>query len=487
MYIRMVKKQTGYIITIIIILFIQTGLYSQDSVIYLGEEDLWNNVQLTNLSLIEGKRGFLDVTSSDNEYKADKYSDMILPLNSSAEFDKTGNYKIISPIYYVQKKDAFGGAAAFFDGTEPLMIESGTDAMFSPSTIWGDFTLEFRLFPATLREGSTIFLWKGLQMRENHLIPQEIRCTISNRKLVWDFENVFLYPDNTIERVTLSGDKLIPGLWSHHMISYNSQTGLLEYRINNVPSDNVYTTKSGNESEEFNIPLIGTQQSFPIELGENYAGLIDEFRISKNVISNPILNKYSPSGFLETPVIDMKTPGSELIQINSDSETPGNTSIRFQYSISDNKFSFLENDAQWHEFIPSIPINKTGRFVKIRAQLYSETSTDQAPILSNMTMVYKEADPPPPPLNLSIEKTGDNIKLSWKKLINPEIEGYLVYYGEEPGKYLSEGSPRIANRDDFIILEGLDNNKRYYFSVTSYKSLNPRLESIFSEEISISP
>jgi len=487
MYIRMVKKQILQLVTFIIILFAVTGLHSQESVISIGEDDLWNNVQITNLSLIEGMRGHLDLTNSDNEYKPDKSSDMILNLNRSDMYDSTGNYTIINQVSYIDKEGSLGGGAAFFDGSEPLIIESGRDALFSSSTLWGDFTIEFRLLPATLKEGSTVLLWKGLQMKEDYLMAQEIRCTVSKRQLVWDFENFFLNPDDSIKRISLTGDKLIPGIWTHHMITFDSTTGLLEYKINNIPADNIYTSKNGRESLEYNLPLIGNQQSFPIELGENFSGLIDEFRISKKIIQFPVLSKYTTAGYLETGIIDLKVPNSHLLEITSESSLPENTSIKYQYAVSNEKFVLINPDLVWTDFSPFSPIMKFGRFIKIRSQLYSETATGKAPVLSSINLIYKEAEAPSPPLNIKAEQIENGIKVSWDKSIDPEIEGYMVYYGEEPGKYFSEGSPIDSGRENSIILSRLISNKRYYISVISYKSLDPILESVFSREISIIP
>jgi hypothetical protein len=487
MYIRMTKKQIECTVTFIIILFTTSGLHSQQSVLNLGEEDLWRNSQLNNLILIDGKRGYLDITCSDDEYKPDISSDMILSLNRSVPNDKTGNYSIMNQIEYLETDEAFGNGAAFFDGTTSLLIKAETKALFSTSTLWGDFTLEFRMLPATLKEGATIFLWKGLHKKDQALIPQEIRCTVHNRKLVWDFDNFFINPDDSLDRISLSGDKLIPGIWSHHMITFNSQTGLLEYKINNIPSDNTYTSRSGKENIEFNLPLVGNQQSFPIELGDTYSGLIDEFRISTEIIEFPVLHKFSNSGSLETGIIDLKTSGSKLITINSERSTPGRTSVRYQYLLSNNKSDLLNPDRQWEDFEPSEPINKNGRYIKLRAQLYSESESGHAPVLTNISLVYKEADYPPPPLTPSVEKVGERIKISWNKSINPEIVGYKVYFGEKPGQYISTGSPIDAGKENFVFIEGLESNKRYYFAVTSYKSLNSGLESIFSNEISINP
>lgn len=487
MYIRMVKKQRLHLITIIIILFLSTSLYSQVSVITLGEEDLWNNTQLTNLSLVEGKRGFLDLTNSDNEYKSDKYTDMILHFNKPEQTDESGNYTFLNQKTFIKSAGTLGGGSVLFDGSDPLLVKSNSNAIFSPSTLWDDFTLEFRILPATLKEGSTVFLWKGLQMKESHLIAQEIRCTISNRKLVWDFENFFINPDNMIRRISLSGDKLIPGIWSHHMITFNSETGLLEYKINNVPVDNIYTSKTGRESLEFNVPHIGNQQSFPIELGENFSGLMDEFRISKRIIDTPILYRYSTTGYMETDILDLKKPDSLLINIETESSKPGNASIHLEYAISNNKFDLLNPDLSWTTFESFNPIMAKGRFVKVRAQLYSETAMDSAPVLSNIKLFFNESKAPAPPLTVRLENMGNAVKVRWEKSIDPEIKGYLVYYGEEPGNYFSMGSPIDSGQENSIILDTLKKNKRYYIAVTSYRSLEPRLESFFSQEVSIIP
>lgn len=481
------KKQILHLVSLIIILFAVTSLYSQESVILIGEDDLWKDVQITNLSISEGKRGFLDLTNSDNEYSPDISSDMILNLNQAELYDKTGNYTFLNQVSYIQKEGSIGGGAAFFDGSDPLIIESGIDSLFSPSSLWGDFTIEFRILPATLKEGSTVFLWKGLQMKGKYLMPQEVRCTISNRQLVWDFENFFLNPDNSIKRISLSGDKLIPDIWSHHMITFNSETGLLEYKINNIPSANIYTSKSGRESLEFNIPIIGNQQSFPIELGENFSGLLDEFRISKKVVQDPTLHSYTTTGYLETGIIDLKVPNSLLLEISSERSEPGNTTIIYQYSISSDKFELLKPDLLWMDFIPSTPLLKSGQFVKIRSQLFSETATELAPVLSNFIVKYKKAHAPTPPLNVQAERLDETIKISWDNSIDPEIKGYMVYYGEEPKKYFSTGSPIDSGLNNSIVLNGLSSNRRYYISVTSYKSLDPILESVFSREISIIP
>ena len=167
MYIRAVKKHTIYLLTFIILLFSPQGLSSIESIIVLGESDLWSNATLTNLVVINGKRGFLDITNSDDQYEKDKFSDLILPLNNNQLFDETGNYIIQEQTDYIQSNDFMGGGAAFFDGSNSIKLIAGKNSLFSTSSIWEDFSIEFRILPATLKEGSTIFLWKGLQLGES--------------------------------------------------------------------------------------------------------------------------------------------------------------------------------------------------------------------------------------------------------------------------------------------------------------------------------
>jgi len=471
----------------ILLLFLLSGLYGSDQHYHLGEDDLWQNVNLVNLVLVEGKRGFLDITNRDNSHVPDKNSDLILPFNSDRKTDETDRYEIISPLSLSSREGSFGGSSALFDGSNPLLIKQKSQSLFSPSTLWDDFSLEFRLYPATLKEGSTIFLWKGLQMVDNQLIPQEIRCTINNRKLVWDFENFFQYPDNSLNRVTLEGDKLIPGEWTHHRILFNSETGLLEYRINNIPSDSSYTSRSGRESIEFNIPVTGNQQSFPIELGENFTGLIDEFRLTRDIEEPPQLQRFTDSGYMESRIIDLQSEDSTLISIHSEESLPGNTSIVYKYALADSKVELLNRFENWEEFIPGQSIDQKGRFLKITARLFAEPAAEIAPVLSSLTVIYKEAALPHPPLNVSVSVNNDSFLLSWDKSIDPTIDGYMIYYGDQPGIYISDGSPVDAGNSTSFIIKNIEINRRYYFAVTSYRSNDRRTESQFSREISYSP
>jgi hypothetical protein len=75
--------------------------------------------------------------------------------------------------------------------------------------------------------------------------------------------------------------------------------------------------------------------------------------------------------------------------------------------------------------------------------------------------------------------------LSWNPSVEKDIKGYRIYYGENPrtdscpiGGYVNKID--VGNKTNYKI-KNLENNKTYYFSVTSYNQSGK--ESCFSEEM----
>lgn len=80
---------------------------------------------------------------------------------------------------------------------------------------------------------------------------------------------------------------------------------------------------------------------------------------------------------------------------------------------------------------------------------------------------------------------GGDALLSWSPSTEKDLKGYRIYYGEKPrtndcpgGGY--ENKIDVGNKSSYKIKE-LENNKTYYFSVTSYNQAGK--ESCFSEEM----
>ena len=66
-----------------------------------------------------------------------------------------------------------------------------------------------------------------------------------------------------------------------------------------------------------------------------------------------------------------------------------------------------------------------------------------------------------------------SVDLQWAPAQDPDIDGYLVYYGERPGLYFgidSElgDSPIDVGLATSVTLTGLQNGSLYYFAVSAY-------------------
>jgi hypothetical protein len=84
------------------------------------------------------------------------------------------------------------------------------------------------------------------------------------------------------------------------------------------------------------------------------------------------------------------------------------------------------------------------------------------------------------------------VTLTWRKVNDLSVKGYLVYYGSSPRNYLGTGatqgdSPLDAGSATTIEIDGLDNGSLYYFAVTAYDTSTPRQQSEFGAEVSARP
>ena len=82
--------------------------------------------------------------------------------------------------------------------------------------------------------------------------------------------------------------------------------------------------------------------------------------------------------------------------------------------------------------------------------------------------------------------------LYWERVSEPDIAGYLIYYGDKPGQYFGEDgiqgiSPIDAGNVNSFRIEGLANGKLYYFAISSYDTSGELLENPFSREVNVRP
>jgi hypothetical protein len=124
--------------------------------------------------------------------------------------------------------------------------------------------------------------------------------------------------------------------------------------------------------------------------------------------------------------------------------------------------------------------------------LYPDGSGDVSPVVSTIDIFYEPDLPPHPPGWIQVTPGNGNLTVSWQSATDSDVAGYLVYYGDRPGRYFGTGSttgrsPIDVGNTTEVILEGLENGKLYYIAIVSYDSGDPPHRSYFSEEEAARP
>ncbi|HRR02577.1 MAG TPA: fibronectin type III domain-containing protein, partial [Treponemataceae bacterium] len=109
------------------------------------------------------------------------------------------------------------------------------------------------------------------------------------------------------------------------------------------------------------------------------------------------------------------------------------------------------------------------------------------PVLTSISLKYREDTPPWPPVRLRAEPGDGFVTLSWPASIDHDTSGYLVYWGTRPGEYLGSGSPLDAGKNLSARIENLENGVLYYFSVAAYDAAGKTHQGPQSAEASVRP
>jgi len=478
-----------------LLLFPARAPFCRDQEIVMGRniDQPWPDLlALDGLSMQDGKWNSMDVVLKDDEYSADERTDLLLHFNSLPFSDGAGNYKIRSDSPTCSRNTFLlgRGSAAFLGKRNALSLEPGAGSQFR--TAWQDFSLEFWLYPATLNNGEIVLAWSGVRMENGGVSVQSLECRLLDRRIIWSFDNFFgskQHPRFSISGIT----PLLPREWHHHLLRFDSSSGMLEYLVDGVPEGIFYATDTLREGGTILIPSTGTEGSFI--LGKDFTGLMDELRISKYFLTDPILERYANrSGVATSRIFDLEYSGSRLKRIDAVYESPSNSEVYFYYRVSDRLEKNLELDSPWVQFKPNndLPGSVKGRYIQLQIELMPDGTSMLSPRLSEIRIRYEPDLPPPPPAFLMAEAGNQQVALSWRRVSEKDIGGYLIYYGNAPGQYMGTGcregnSPIDVGDKNSLTLTGLENGKLYYFAVVAYDSSVPPHQSDFSREVSARP
>ena len=394
---------------------------------------------------------------------------------------------------------AAGSGEDFVEG--PLVLKPRRNALFAPESRIRDFTIEFWLYPQNLENGEQILYWNSSKPDgRGGFFNQRIQCITSRDRLVWTFTDFFFSPgEKNRKAMSLTGPSLVSKSWSHHLIRFDADLGLLEYLVNGKLEALDYTSVSGREGGEVYTPVIGENCRFV--LGGRFNGLMDDFIIHNSYIEKNALTKYANAlGRVETKTLDIGYLNSRIIKIEAfggrttntagkvANEYTGQNTLHFQdhtqldffFRLSNNPY--LWNEIPWIPFSPGTELTEMrGRYIQIAADFYPSGDGETSPYISELKIIYEAAEPPPPPPQISATAKDGAVELSWRASPSREVSGYYVYFGTAKGEYFALQSPIDAGNTTSVRIDGLSNGTLYYFAVAAYSETGNQRLAIFPE------
>jgi hypothetical protein len=505
----------------------------------LGAESSWSAVdRRTGVIELGAIRPAMTLTLSSARPVDDPSLDMALSFdeeNPERFADKTGRYRaLVSPalsaVNYRWSRSGIG--AALFSGDSPpqgmdepagplALVPQSPEALFYSGRHFRDFSMEFWLYPLNMENGETLLSWSATRLtRQGDKTFQRIQCIVARNRLNWSFLDFFTSPDDGRQMtVNLSGSPTLPRSWSHHLVRFDSHTGLLEYLVDGRLEGLAYATTTGREGGEVYVPVAGDGGT--LILGGRFAGLMDEFRVYSRYHEAPLLSRYPlEGGRIETRPLDLGEGNSEVVKVEALGgyfypaglnprsggvmrneyagsgrfRFPNNSMIQFFIRAADSPWQWTEEESEWLPFEPGTDFAGTvrGRYVQLAAALYPSGDGEAAPYLDEIRVLYRRDDPPRPPSLLVAVPRDGAVELSWRASPDTDLRGYLVYFGAASGEYFGESailgvSPLDAGKRTSLRVDGLKNGTLYYFTVAGYDRNGPADAGEFSREVSARP
>ncbi|HZK19954.1 MAG TPA: LamG-like jellyroll fold domain-containing protein [Treponemataceae bacterium] len=494
----MTKKEKNLLIVMCLLLSLTVTFSAEEKVIELGGEQGWNAFSMkNNIQMCSGRFGYESIRIASASAQLNDTTDMLLSFENGTFADSSGNYNVVTSLLSVNNSAIMGDYSALSRGMSGgLKMRGNKDALFGKSGIIGSFSISFWLNPSIAENGETVFSWRSSRDVNYEPMYQMIAGAFFNNKFEWTFTNVFSTPfTNETSFVLESSNIVVPDSWSHHVINFNEQTGLIEYYINGRLESLVYATSNRKESGEVYQAVLGVPAD--LEICPLFTGLIDDFCIRKKSVEP---NRHHPMVFQEggsfyTQILGPFNTASKIIHVESVHTLPDQTDIQLFMRGGENQFGWSDTFPEWVSIQNGKPLKVVeGAYFQLAARLYTDGGGNVSPQLTSVRIVYDETDPPLPPFNVFVTAGDSSATIRWLPSVDSNVDGYFLYYGTSSGEYLGQcavegSSPITIDKKIEYILTGLKNGKIYYFAVSSYinTGIQNYVEGILSNEIWIRP
>jgi hypothetical protein len=494
----MQRNKTG-ILTAILLILALFSVPAEDRSVTLGGAAGWPSLSyFSGLAHGKGRLGQDALVLSSSIVQDSSPEDLYLSFDTPDIASETNRYTVVSnPLLFegaARARRGNGAALCDTDGAG-LVLRGKAGSFFATPGNPGSFTIEFWLLPAVTENGSVLLQWRSSRLSVTGALYQYIRSSLFRNHLEWTFSNIWTTTDGKPFDVTITGRKnLLPGVWSHHRLSWDSTTGALEYAVDGSTEAIQFITSTGHERGDVLPAIFG--DAADLEIAGRYSGLLDEFRISRfpaDIYSlderHAVLDRYpAAGGRFESQPIDSGALDSTLKSISVVQSLPAHTGTAFFVRSGDSFYQWTASSPEWIPVDPDKPISGVkGRYFQVAGELYPDGKGASGPTVTSVSVQYKEASPPWPPSRVFTAEGSGSITVTWLASIDSDTAGYLVYYGDHPGEYLADGSPVDAGKNLSAVINGLSRGKLYFFSVAAYGASGPQYPGVLSGEVAARP
>lgn len=470
----------------------------------LGGKNGWGDVSVRDrISEGTGRFGYKCLELATDGAARDADTDLLLDFEHGFA-EETGNYTVTENSLFLSESPMMGKSAAVSRNTGGGIVLSGRETgLFGAEGPAGSFTIAFWLCPAAAENGEMILNWRSSRNAGGAVLYQFFKVMFSGNRVEWLFSNLFDgYTENSGYVALESRRSLVPGKWTHHLVSFNQESGLLEYRIDGALEDVLFVTDTGAEGGTVYPFVLGVPAA--LQLCSSYTGMIDDFNIRRRSFDGDeaaaaetaaALKKsvYSPSGgrFVSEPLL--VRAGSILDSVTAEQYVPEQTAVRLYVRAGDNCYGWT---ADWPEWKPVDSGEKisglAGRYFQVAADLFPDGAGMTTPAVTEIAVNYTEVPPPLAPFTVTAEAGDGCVTLSWSYSVDDMAGGYDIYYGTRPGEYLgraaAEGaSPIDAGNSASFRITGLKNGTIYYFAVAARSKADERICGPLSKEVFARP
>lgn len=493
----MLKKYRISIISVSLLIFsFCANGFAKENAISIGGKAGWPDFSYEKgITLGTGRFGYECVELATDERRVTSDTDLLLSFEEVVFKDKSENYEVTESVLLSSDNAKMGKKSALSRGMEGgIKLRGKNGTLFGTGGRTGSFTIEFWLFPALCENGETLFKWRSSKIIKYSPALQLITASFVSNSIQWKFSNFFFDTNFDSQEIVLSSyNKIIPNKWTHHVLTYDEESGLLEYKIDGMVEAIKYVTKSGMEGDEILSPEIGVTTD--IEIAPYFTGCIDDFRILKSISSYE--NRYHTynrvGGRFETLPLLTTTIGAKFTKLCAVMNLPPQTDVKFYVRAGDNTFNWTENYPAWKPIKLNEKITGVeGLYLQVACDVYTDGLGASTPQITEIICHYQEKRLPVPPYAIFATAYDSAVELSWSPSADGSARGYYVYYGESSGEYLGniavEGSSPIdVKKTVSTRITGLENGKIYYFAVAAYSEEGANGIGALSKEVYARP